>query len=315
MSDGRKGWGWGRFYCSKPVTKLGFDLWYSTSQYSWVKQLGFSLSCVRVWISWVENNHSSVPGFAQPEYWHRFTGTNSSYKRVFFFFFFFLSWTCAVADNLARCGALESLLNDMTDETWDSKAGNRHSAIHFLDDDDYDEDDEKVGLLNFPKLPPDVAVASGLVLCTESSTIRVQQRNYNGCKSASLTQGQLLRRATPHPGELRTMKKSVETLRNDLNAAKSLDSNKNEVNNTADRVTTSVWPSYLTHFHLPYRSMSSRTNLVGCPSFVAPTTPPPGCGRPLLLHSGMFASLLLLQPCVSCGEVSIFGLLCLLPFK
>lgn len=56
----------------------------------------------------------------------------------------------------------------------------------------------------------------------------------------SLTQGTLLRRATPHPGELKTMKKAAENLRNDLNAAKSLDSNKNEVNNTADRVTTSV---------------------------------------------------------------------------
>lgn len=49
-----------------------------------------------------------------------------------------------------------------------------------------------------------------------------------------------MRRATPHPGELKTMKKAVENLRNDLNAAKGLDSNKNEVNNTADRVTTSV---------------------------------------------------------------------------
>lgn len=33
----------------------------------------------------------------------------------------------------------------MPDDTWDSKALNRHSAIHFLDD-DYDEDDEKVRL-------------------------------------------------------------------------------------------------------------------------------------------------------------------------
>ncbi|CAL8257353.1 unnamed protein product [Lota lota] len=44
-------------------------------------------------------------------------------------------------------------------------------------------------------------------------------------------QGTLLRRATPHPGELKTMKKAAENLRNDLNAAKALDSNKNEVNN------------------------------------------------------------------------------------
>ncbi|KAM7385692.1 hypothetical protein PAMP_001755 [Pampus punctatissimus] len=93
------------------------------------------------------------------------------------------------SDNLARCGALESLVNDMADDTWDTKAMNRISAIHFLDDDD-EEDDSK---------------------------------------------GTLLRRATPHPGELKTMKKAVENLRNDLNAAKGLDSNKNEVNNAADR--------------------------------------------------------------------------------
>lgn len=47
------------------------------------------------------------------------------------------------SDNLARCGALESLVNDMADDTWDNKAVNRISAIHFLDEDE-DEDDEKV---------------------------------------------------------------------------------------------------------------------------------------------------------------------------
>lgn len=49
----------------------------------------------------------------------------------------------AGSDNLARCGALESLVNDMADDTWDNKAVNRISAIHFLDEDE-DEDDEKV---------------------------------------------------------------------------------------------------------------------------------------------------------------------------
>uniref|UniRef100_A0A8C7XVD3 Leucine rich repeat containing 1 n=1 Tax=Oryzias sinensis TaxID=183150 RepID=A0A8C7XVD3_9TELE len=52
--------------------------------------------------------------------------------------------------------------------------------------------------------------------------------------------GMLLRRATPHPGELKTMKKVAENVRNDMNAAKGLDSNKNKVNNAADRATTSV---------------------------------------------------------------------------
>uniref|UniRef100_A0A8C6LXZ2 Leucine rich repeat containing 1 n=1 Tax=Nothobranchius furzeri TaxID=105023 RepID=A0A8C6LXZ2_NOTFU len=99
------------------------------------------------------------------------------------------------SDNLARFGALESLVNGMADDTWDDKAINRNSVIHFHVDADEDEDDDR---------------------------------------------GTLLRRATPHPGELKTMKKVVENLRNDLNAAKGLDSNKNEVNNAAETVTTSV---------------------------------------------------------------------------
>lgn len=47
------------------------------------------------------------------------------------------------SDNLARCGALESLVNDTADDTWDNRAMNRMSTIRFLDDDDED-DDEKV---------------------------------------------------------------------------------------------------------------------------------------------------------------------------
>ncbi|XP_026982696.1 leucine-rich repeat-containing protein 1 isoform X3 [Sagmatias obliquidens] len=101
----------------------------------------------------------------------------------------------ACQENLPRCGALESLVNDVSDEAWNERAVNRVSAIRFLED-EKDEDDN------------------------ETRT--------------------LLRRATPHPGELKNMKKTVENLRNDRNAAKGLDSNKNEVNHTIDRVTTSV---------------------------------------------------------------------------
>lgn len=46
------------------------------------------------------------------------------------------------------------------------------------------------------------------------------------------------------------MKKTVENLRNDRNAAKGLDSNKNEVNHTIDRVTTSV-QTFTRKFYLP----------------------------------------------------------------
>uniref|UniRef100_F6ZNN4 Leucine rich repeat containing 1 n=1 Tax=Monodelphis domestica TaxID=13616 RepID=F6ZNN4_MONDO len=99
------------------------------------------------------------------------------------------------SENLPRCGALESLVNEMSDEAWNERAVNRVSAIRFLEDERDEEDNE----------------------------MRT-----------------LLRRATPHPGELKSMKKTVENLRNDMNAAKGLDSNKNEVNNTFDRVTTSV---------------------------------------------------------------------------
>uniref|UniRef100_A0A672LU79 Leucine-rich repeat-containing protein 1-like n=1 Tax=Sinocyclocheilus grahami TaxID=75366 RepID=A0A672LU79_SINGR len=99
------------------------------------------------------------------------------------------------SDNLARCGALESLVeSSVLDDTWDDKAPNRMSTIRFMEDDE-DEDDEG---------------------------------------------RTLLRRATPHPGELKNMKKVAESIRKDMNAAKGLDSNKNEVNNAVDRVTTSV---------------------------------------------------------------------------
>lgn len=47
------------------------------------------------------------------------------------------------SDKLSRCGALESLVNDMADDSWDDKSRNRISAIHFLDEDD-EEDDDKV---------------------------------------------------------------------------------------------------------------------------------------------------------------------------
>lgn len=53
------------------------------------------------------------------------------------------SYVFVGSDNLARCGALESLVNDMADDTWDNRAMNRISAIRFLEDDD-EEDDEKV---------------------------------------------------------------------------------------------------------------------------------------------------------------------------
>uniref|UniRef100_A0A7N4PRI8 Leucine rich repeat containing 1 n=1 Tax=Sarcophilus harrisii TaxID=9305 RepID=A0A7N4PRI8_SARHA len=86
-------------------------------------------------------------------------------------------------ENLPRCGALENLVSEMSDETWNERAVNRVSAIRFLEDERDEEDNE----------------------------MRT-----------------LLRRATPHPGELKSMKKTVENLRNDMNAAKGLDSNKNE---------------------------------------------------------------------------------------
>ncbi|PIO37305.1 hypothetical protein AB205_0099650, partial [Aquarana catesbeiana] len=60
------------------------------------------------------------------------------------------------------------------------------------------------------------------------------------CLLKLVAKATLLRRATPHPGELKSMKKTVENLRTTLNAAKGLDSNKNEVNNSIDRLTTSV---------------------------------------------------------------------------
>uniref|UniRef100_A0A8D0GP27 Leucine rich repeat containing 1 n=1 Tax=Sphenodon punctatus TaxID=8508 RepID=A0A8D0GP27_SPHPU len=95
-------------------------------------------------------------------------------------------------DNLPRCGAFESLVNEMSDETWNERAVNRVSAIRFLEDEKGEDDDE---------------------------TVHESKNTYS---------------------TLKNMKKTVENLRNDMNAAKGLDSNKNEVNNANDRVTTSV---------------------------------------------------------------------------
>lgn len=116
----------------------------------------------------------------------------------------------------------------------------------------------------------------------------------------SFTQGTLLRRATPHPGELKTMKKTAENLRNDLNAAKSLDSNKNEVNNTADRVTTSVWPFTVSFTSRVSRCHPAQTPAaapffdlphgVACPSSIKPSdacnfTPSPALCKMCLTQS------------------------------
>lgn len=98
-------------------------------------------------------------------------------------------------ESLPRCGAMESLVNDVSEEAWDDHSVHRVSAIRFLED-EKDEDENQTRTLQ--------------------------------------------RRATPHPGELKNMKKTVENLRNDMNAAKGLDSNKNEVNHATERVTTSV---------------------------------------------------------------------------
>lgn len=47
-------------------------------------------------------------------------------------------------DNLPRCGALESLVNEMSDETWNERAVHRVSAIRFLEDEKDEEDNEMV---------------------------------------------------------------------------------------------------------------------------------------------------------------------------
>ena len=48
------------------------------------------------------------------------------------------------AENLPRCGALESLVHDVSEEAWNERAVNRVSAIRFLDDEKDDDDDETV---------------------------------------------------------------------------------------------------------------------------------------------------------------------------
>lgn len=49
-----------------------------------------------------------------------------------------------MTENLPRCGALESLVNDVPDEAWNERAVNRVSAIRFLEDERDEEDNETV---------------------------------------------------------------------------------------------------------------------------------------------------------------------------
>lgn len=94
------------------------------------------------------------------------------------FFYFFLPKLHSGSDNLARFGALESLVNDMADDTWDNKAVNRISAIHFLDDDE-DEDDEKVRVcVCVPSSPVALAAALNGMSCQFPPTVWICIHNF-----------------------------------------------------------------------------------------------------------------------------------------
>ncbi|XP_048701233.1 leucine-rich repeat-containing protein 1 isoform X4 [Caretta caretta] len=56
-------------------------------------------------------------------------------------------------DNLPRCGAFESLVTEMSDETWNERAVNRISSIRFLDDEKDEEDNEMDSVKWLPKSP------------------------------------------------------------------------------------------------------------------------------------------------------------------
>uniref|UniRef100_A0A8C3PC02 Leucine rich repeat containing 1 n=1 Tax=Chrysemys picta bellii TaxID=8478 RepID=A0A8C3PC02_CHRPI len=56
-------------------------------------------------------------------------------------------------DNLPRCGAFESLVNEMSDETWNERAVNRISSIRFLEDEKDEEDNEMDSVKWLPKSP------------------------------------------------------------------------------------------------------------------------------------------------------------------
>ncbi|NWZ69613.1 LRRC1 protein, partial [Acrocephalus arundinaceus] len=158
--------------------------------FSWLTYLPISLTTLKLKALWLSDNQSQPLLTFQTD-----TDPETGEKILTCVLLPQMPSEPGCQDNLPRCGALESLVNEMSDETWNERAVNRVSAIRFLEDEKDEEENE----------------------------MRT-----------------LLRRATPHPGELKNMKKTVENLRNDMNAAKGLDSNKNEVNNAIDRVTTSV---------------------------------------------------------------------------
>lgn len=94
---------------------------------------------------------------------HHFFLKGQLYPRPFCFYFFkLLHSSCqsqepelpadvffVMTENLPRCGALESLVNDVSDEAWNERAVNRVSAIRFLEDEKDEEDNETVWKLRF----------------------------------------------------------------------------------------------------------------------------------------------------------------------
>lgn len=121
------GWGLGPAYRFKPATKPGFET---------VIMQFEAMAGVRARISPVGSERGGH--FAHNSPGHLQCAQTQMLPSLPPF-----SKTHSGSDNLARCGALESLVNDMADDTWDNKAVNRTSAIHFLDDGE-DDDDEKV---------------------------------------------------------------------------------------------------------------------------------------------------------------------------
>lgn len=121
------GWGLGPAYRCKPATKPGFET--VIGQFE-------APGDVRARISPIGSERGGHLARNSP-------GRSQCAQTQMLSSFPLFTKTHSGSDNLARCGGLESLVNDMADDTWDSKAVNRISAIHFLDDGE-DDDDEKV---------------------------------------------------------------------------------------------------------------------------------------------------------------------------
>lgn len=294
---GKEGWWW-RFYCCKPVTKLGFELWSGR----------FRLSCVTVWISWVDRWQRTIAAaFLVSLSWNidiilHNKDTNSSFYREH----------------------VQSLIILLAAEPWRAWPTTwrmtRGTAKHWTDTAPFifwmmnTMKMMKRSDSNFRKLLLDVGLKSRLVLSIESSTKDFSSKITMVAHLFASHRGHSFEGPLLTPASWKQWRKQLRTSVTTWTLPKAWTPTKTrsitlqtEWPHPCDRLTSHLFTSRTSPYH-PAQTLFS-------PFFCCTNDSPPRCGLPLLFDSGMPVSFLHLQPCVKCVEVSLFGLLCLSPFK